>query len=141
MKTIERIVLVVALVVALLGLLLPSQAPQSAPTAAGSQALTFGTSNFGGSVSIAGSLTVAGKTQYPVVYFGTDAINGTMLAHGLAGAPTYPACMVYNAGFVTVTAQISAANATSVTFRLFDAAGSPWTGTPLAVRCSAVYVP
>ena len=85
--------------------------------------------------------TVGGLTQYAVSYFSADVTNGSMVTHGLPGAPTYPNCMAYNAGFITQTVQISAANATSVTFRVFDAAGLPWTGAQVAARCSAVYVP
>ncbi|MBK9496816.1 MAG: hypothetical protein IPO08_20385 [Xanthomonadales bacterium] len=85
--------------------------------------------------------TVGGLTQYAISYFSADVTNGSMVTHGLPGAPTYPNCMAYNAGFITQTVQISAANATSVTFRVFDAAGLPWTGAQVAARCSAVYVP
>lgn len=85
--------------------------------------------------------TVGGLTQYAISYFSADVTNGSMVTHGLPGAPTYPLCMAYNAGFITQTVQISAANATSVTFRVFDAAGLPWTGAQVAARCSAVYVP
>lgn len=102
---------------------------------------TLGTTNFN-SLELDGTLKLRGDTfTGAVVGFGTDAVNGTMVAHGLSSTPTYPNCMVYNAGFVTVTAQISAANATSVTFRLFDAAGLPYSGAALAVRCTAIAVP
>ncbi len=100
-----------------------------------------GAAAMNGGAAITGSLTISGFTQYPIAYFGTDAVNGTMVAHGMRGAPTYPSCMVYNAGFVTATVQISSSNATSVTFRMFDTSGNPWTTPALAVRCSAVYVP
>ncbi len=85
--------------------------------------------------------TVAGKTQYAVSYWDMDGVNGAMAAHGLPGAPTYPHCMLYTPLFVTASVYLSAANATSVTLAMFDAAGNAWTTPTLAVRCSAVYVP
>lgn len=94
------------------------------------------------SVSTGGTLYMKGNSfTGAVAGFGTDAVNGTMVAHGMNGTPTYPNCMVFNAGFVTVTAQISAANSTSVTLRLFDTSGNPYSGAPVAVRCTAIVVP
>lgn len=100
MKTIERIALVVALALALLGLLLPSQSAPVAPVA-GSQALTFGTSNFGGSIAVAGdatvvgavsgaSLTINGVAQTGAIKYGTRSgvISGTTIAHGIGTTPT-----------------------------------------------------
>ena len=100
MKTIERMALVIALVLAALGLLLPSQF-QPAPTVAGSQALTFGTSNFGGSIDVAGnarivgsitgaSLTISGVSESGPMRYGTQSnvISGTTIAHGMGTTPT-----------------------------------------------------
>lgn len=165
MKTIERVALVIALVLALLGVLLPASQP-AAPTVVGSQGLTFGTSNFGGSISvaedaaigddltvtgssalnggasIANGLTISGLVQYPFAFFGNDSsVNGTMIAHGLGATPTYPWCMVYDADWVTATARISATNATSVTLAIFGTDGQPWTTPGVPVRCGAVHVP
>ncbi len=96
----------------------------------------------GGAATISGALTLQGNTQSgAVVGFAADAINGTVITHGLSGAPTYPACMIYTPMFITVTAYLSASNATSATIAMFDAAGLPYTGAPLPVRCMAIYVP
>ena len=101
MDNVFKVLTVVALVLALLGLLLPAQAPQAAPTVAGSQALTFGTSNFGGSIAVAGdatvvgavsggSLTVGGVAQSGAIKYGTQSgvISGTTIAHGIGTTPT-----------------------------------------------------
>ena len=117
MTNIFKLISVVALALAVLGLLLPAQAPQAAPTAAGSQALTFGTSNFGGSIAVAGdatvvgavsggslaggsvlvggiisgaSLTVNGVAQSGAIKYGTQSgvISGTTIAHGIGTTPT-----------------------------------------------------
>ena len=101
MTNIFKLISVVALALAVLGLLLPAQAPQAAPTVAGSQALTFGTSNFGGSIAVAGdatvvgavsggSLTVGGVAQSGAIKYGTQSgvISGTTIAHGIGTTPT-----------------------------------------------------
>ena len=101
MENVFKVLTVVALALALLGLLLPAQAPQAAPTVAGSQALTFGTSNFGGSIAVAGdatvvgavsggSLTVGGVAQSGAIKYGTQSgvISGTTIAHGIGTTPT-----------------------------------------------------
>lgn len=85
--------------------------------------------------------TQAGLTQYAYSYWDMDGTNGAKAAHGLGFTPTYPSCMLYTPVWVTASVYISAANATSVTLAMFDAAGNPYSGDPLAVRCSAVYVP
>ena len=100
-------------------------------------------------VGSAGTLSVTGNLFYKnaiqtgaVVGWSADgAVNGSMFPHGLPGAPTYPNCMIYSPLAVTATVYISAANATSVTLRIFDAAGSDWTTPTLAVRCIGIYVP
>ena len=114
MKTFERVALVVALVLALLGVLLP--ASQSASPVTSSQGLTFGTSNFGGSIAVAGdatiagavsggslsggsilvggivsgaSLTINGVAQSGAIRYGTQRVfSGRTLAHGIATTPT-----------------------------------------------------
>ena len=101
MTNIFKVVSIIALALAVLGLLLPAQAPQAAPTVAGSQALTFGTSNFGGSIAVAGdatvvgavsggSLTVGGVAQSGAIKYGTQSgvISGTTIAHGIGTTPT-----------------------------------------------------
>lgn len=114
---------------------------------------TLGTSNFDsitlsgdlkvtGDTSVTGTLTVDGLRQYAYAYWDMDGTNGAMAAHGLPGAPTYPNCMLYTPVYpVTATVYISAANATSVTLAMVNFDGTPYTGSPLAVRCSAVYAP
>ena len=100
MKTLERVALVVALALALVGLLLPAQSAPVAPVTS-SQGLTFGTSNFGGSISVAGdatvvgavtggSLTVGGVAQTGAIKYGTQSavISGTTIAHGVGTTPT-----------------------------------------------------
>lgn len=110
--------------------------------ASGGALSVAGTTTLNGGAAITGTLTVSGLKQYPWSFWGMDGVNGAMAAHGLPGAPTYPTCMLYTPIFpVTVTVYISAANATSVTLAMVDFAGNPYTGTALAVRCSAVYVP
>ena len=101
MTNIFKVVSIIALALAVLGLLLPAQAPQAAPTVAGSQALTFGTSNVGGSIAVAGdvtvvgavsggSLTVGGVAQSGAIKYGTQSgvISGTTIAHGIGTTPT-----------------------------------------------------
>lgn len=115
MKTFERVALVVALVLGLLGLLLPAQVAPVAPVTS-SQGLTFGTSNFGGSIAVAGdatiagavsggslsggsilvggivsgaSLTINGVAQSGAIRYGTQSvISGTTIAHGIGTTPT-----------------------------------------------------
>ena len=102
---------------------------------------TLGTTNFN-SLELDGTLKLRGDTfTGAVVGFGTDAKNCTMVAHGLSSTPTYLNCMIYHSGFVTVTDQISSANPTSVTFRMFDTLGNAYDGALLAVRCTAIAVP
>jgi hypothetical protein len=70
------------------------------------------------------------------------AVNGSMFAHGLPGAPTYPVCGIYSPIFpITATVYVSASNATSITLAIVNSAGAAYTGTSLAVRCVAMYVP
>jgi len=116
MTNIFKLIAVVALALAVLGLLLPAQSAPVAPVAS-SQGLTFGTSNFGGSIAVAGdativgavsggslaggsvlgggiisgaSLTVNGVAQTGAIKYGTQAtvISGTTIAHGIGTTPT-----------------------------------------------------
>lgn len=148
----SNLLIVVALVMAGLGIILPQQAAPVASTqsfqcAAGTMCVQNGGKTVemlsGSSFNIkAGAVfTNGGVTQYPIFAFGTDAINGSMVAHGAGAALTYPSCMVYNAGFLTVSVYISSSNATSVTFGMFDSAGTAYAGAPLAVRCFGFVVP
>ena len=116
MENVFKVLTVVALVLALLGLLLPAQVAPVAPVTS-SQGLTFGTSNFGGSIAVAGdatiagavsggslsggsilvggivsgaSLTVNGVAQTGAIKYGgqSTVISGTTIAHGIGTTPT-----------------------------------------------------
>ncbi len=152
----QNLFIVAALVMAAVALILPQQiapaapvvSPQSFQCAPGTMCVQNGgktvdmLSGAEFDINAGAVFTIAGLKQYAVSYWDMDGVNGAMAAHGLPGAPTYPHCMLYTPIYpVTATVYISAANATSVTLAMVDFAGSPYTGTALAVRCSAVYVP
>lgn len=117
------------------------------------QVETLGTSNFNdiqadsvsaANVTASSNLVIKAITQTgAVVGINADgAVNGSKFPHGLPGAPTYPTCSLYTPIFpVTATVYVSAANATSITLAIVNFDGTPYTGSSLAVRCTAIYVP
>lgn len=114
MKTIERIALVVALVLAFVALFLP--ASQSTPAVVTPQGLTFGTSNFGGSIAVAGDATVVGTVSGGSVS-GATVTGNTVAATTLTlGGQAFSGTIHYGAAsaYVTGTA-ISTGFATTAT--------------------------